>query len=204
MPLWDLIEPATESAAVAGVQPDSAAPCTPRDEEILGWTAPPTLRLSAWAAQGEAIVIRSRAPRWALGDWLCYGTRILGVRYSAASGVTGYSVQTLRNFAYVASRIPRARRNPNVSWSHHAMLAPLSDECQEAWLARLELEPLPWRAVRRMLDDAALRADHSTGRGRGGARGAGHPAPSPRAARATPGEHPTDFAADTFAAPHRD
>jgi hypothetical protein len=46
------------------------------------------------------------------------------------------------NMVYVASRFEIYRRRENLSWSHHATVAPLEVGEQEYWLARASAEKL--------------------------------------------------------------
>lgn len=55
----------------------------------------------------------------ALGDWLNYGENAYGEMYSQVMDETGFSLQTLTNDKYVASKIEIYRRREILSWSHH-------------------------------------------------------------------------------------
>jgi hypothetical protein len=83
-----------------------------------------------------------RCSQWWLGDWIKYGNAKFGERYSRAMKLTGYDVQSLMNMVYVASRFEISRRRENLSWSHHATLAPLDVAEQEHWLTRAIAEKL--------------------------------------------------------------
>jgi hypothetical protein len=83
-----------------------------------------------------------RCSQWWLGDWIKYGNAKFGERYSRAMKLTGYDVQSLMNMVYVASRFEISRRRENLSWSHHATLAPLDVAEQEYWLTRAIAEKL--------------------------------------------------------------
>lgn len=83
-----------------------------------------------------------RCSQWWLGDWIKYGNAKFGERYSRAMKLTGYDVQSLMNMVYVASRFEISRRRENLSWSHHATLAPLDLAEQEYWLTRAIAEKL--------------------------------------------------------------
>jgi hypothetical protein len=74
------------------------------------------------------------------------------------------------NMAYVASRFEFSRRRKNLSWSHHAEVAPLSTDEQEYWLniavekrlsvRRLRSELRAWRSK----GGAALRPENAASR----------------------------------------
>ncbi|MEA2332915.1 MAG: hypothetical protein QOH58_3053 [Thermoleophilaceae bacterium] len=104
--------------------------------------------MSDWLRQGQWLGTLARAGGWWLGDWLRYGNARYGERYRAAAAITGYDVQTLMNMAYVASRFEVSRRRENLSFSHHAELAPLPAEEQDRWLGRAEADALSVRALR--------------------------------------------------------
>ncbi len=76
----------------------------------------------------------ARCSPWLLGDWIRYGNYRWGEKYREAMRITGYDVQSLRNFAYVAGRIEPSRRRDDLSWSHHAEVCALTDAEQEQWL----------------------------------------------------------------------
>jgi len=100
--------------------------------EIWKWTA--AHRLSAWA----------------IADLLNYAERKWGETYAQAMDETGLSYGYLANIRSVASRISRKRRNPNLSFSHHAVVAylppdkqdTLLDYAEESRLSRDELRDL--------------------------------------------------------------
>jgi len=84
-----------------------------------------------------------------IGDWLVYGEthfsekgpisrRVSTPIYDAAVDVTGLDRRTLHNYAYVAQRVPAARRSLQLSWEHHRIVAKLPDLEQEHWLKLAE------------------------------------------------------------------
>jgi hypothetical protein len=80
--------------------------------------------------------------------------------------VTGYDVQTLMNYVYVATHVPPAERRTGVSWSHHAELAKFDKRTRSLWLDRCDLERLSVRDLRMLLrcdqrKPSAIRADVS-------------------------------------------
>lgn len=93
-----------------------------------------------WAAMGLQLQGLARSLHWLSGDWLNIGEREYGETYAQAIEATGYSAQTLMNAKYVCSRIPIERRRENLSYSHHAEVASLPAEEQEAWLDMAEKE----------------------------------------------------------------
>jgi hypothetical protein len=100
------------------------------------WIPAGKLDQPGWAAVGRRFGTVARCSQWWIGDWIRYGVAEWGEKYSEAARITGYDPGTLRNMAWVASQFDLSLRNDNLSWSHHALLAPLSLEDKRAWLAR--------------------------------------------------------------------
>jgi len=122
--------------------PQSAPSANPSELTRVGWTPSANLGLAEWSAVGRRFGEIGRCSQWWLGDWIKYGNAKFGERYSRAMKLTGYDVQSLMNMVYVASRFEISRRRENLSWSHHATLAPLDVAEQEYWLTRAIAEKL--------------------------------------------------------------
>lgn len=112
------------------------------------WRPRGELALADWTEQGRRFGTIGRAAGWWIGDWLQYGNAKFGERYSRASRITGYDVQTLMNMVYVASRVDVSQRRENLSWSHHAEVAALTPEDRDRWLSVAEAERLSVRCLR--------------------------------------------------------
>lgn len=78
------------------------------------------------------------AAQWAIGDALNYGSARYGEKYSQAMESTGHTYQALANYAWVSRAIPMESRNPNLSWTHHRVVAKLAPSDQIAMLAQAE------------------------------------------------------------------
>lgn len=117
----------------------------------VGWIASGELGYHDWLQQGSRLGLAGRNAAWWIGDWVRYGTARYGTKYSAAERVTGYDRQTLMNMVYVATRFEISRRRENLSWSHHAEVAPLDEQGQDRWLNRAVLERLSVRDLREEL-----------------------------------------------------
>jgi|SRR5580700_5512818 hypothetical protein len=108
----------------------------------VGWAPSVDMGLAEWSAVGRRFGEIGRCSQWWLGDWIHYGNAKFGERYSRAVRLTGYDVQSLMNMVYVASRFEIYRRRENLSWSHHATVAPLDISSQEYWLSRAVADKL--------------------------------------------------------------
>lgn len=91
-----------------------------------------------WATIGWRLARLSTACAWSLGDWLVFGAEAYGDRYKEAVTTTRLEYQTLRNYAWVASRFAAHRRRDGLSFQHHAEVASLPEPQQELWLQRAE------------------------------------------------------------------
>ena len=102
----------------------------------VAWTPPGDLAHPEWLATGRRLGTFGRCSQWWIGDWVRYGASKWGEKYTEAARITGYDGSSLRNMAWVASRFDVSLRNDKLSWSHHALLAPLDLDKQAYWLAR--------------------------------------------------------------------
>lgn len=91
-----------------------------------------------WETLGETLGRVARASGWWIGDWVNYGEAAYGEKYSQALEATGLEYGTLRNYAWVASRIEVSRRHDNLSFSHHFELAAMEPDIQDEWLDAAE------------------------------------------------------------------
>jgi hypothetical protein len=95
-----------------------------------------------WQEAGRWLKQCDGAIHWWIGDWLNYGERRYGEKYAKAAEATGFDYQTLVNDRNVAAKIEINRRRLNLSWSHHAEVAALPPDEQDALLAEAEAEGL--------------------------------------------------------------
>jgi len=106
----------------------------------VAWVPPVDLDPQGWAAAGRRFGAISRCSQWWIGDWIRYGARKWGEKYVQAARITGYDVASLRNIAWVASQFDVSLRSDKLSWSHHALLAPLETDEKVYWLERATAE----------------------------------------------------------------
>src|SRR5580692_980412 len=145
--------------------PQRAQSDQPSELTRVGWTPSANLGLAEWSAVGRRFGEIGRCSQWWLGDWINYGNAKFGERYSRAMKLTGYDVQSLMNMVYVASRFEISRRRENLSWSHHATLAPLEVGEQEHWLTRAAAEKLSVADLRVELRGSRRARDVGAGTG---------------------------------------
>jgi hypothetical protein len=142
-----LLEPwldQVERRRTAGGGAASAGGRVRRDLEAplgrISMILPPDLALPSWQAIGVRIGAFAGAPAWWLADWAAYGEDRYGAQYRQAVTSTGFTHQTLRNYAWVARRFEVSRRRDELSFAHHAEVAALADAEQDSWLDRAERE----------------------------------------------------------------
>jgi hypothetical protein len=119
----------------------------------------PGLTYDDWAGLGRRVAIVADSSTWWIGDWLVFGQHVYGNRYRSAAVETGLDYQTLRNYAWVASRFAPSRRRDGLSFGHHAEVAALSEDDQDAWLRRSLVERWSRNELRRRLRAARAKAE---------------------------------------------
>lgn len=142
----------------AGAPPASARPPLPGKVTPVSWEPHDTLGEREWLALGRHFGQVSRCSQFWLGDWLNYGERRWGKTYAQAARATGYDVRTLRNIAYVAGRVQVSLRNDGLSFTHHALVAPLPPDEQVRWLGFARAERLSVEDLK-----SAMRSEQRSG-----------------------------------------
>lgn len=92
-----------------------------------------------------------RASRWVWGDLLNHVDTHYGERYGEIAAHSELDYQSLAHCKVVADAIEFCRRRQNLSWAHHAEVAPLDVEQQEYWLAQSENRSWSRRELRARL-----------------------------------------------------
>jgi len=95
-----------------------------------------------WVEIGNTLQQMEKSVNWWVGDWLQYGERTYGEKYTQAVEATGMKAQTLMNYAWVASKVNLCVRRDSLSWSHHKEVASLPEPKQAQWLDTAEAEHL--------------------------------------------------------------
>jgi len=96
----------------------------------------PDLPYEKYEALGAALGLINRSCAWWIGDWLLFGEGAYRERFAQAIEATGLAEQTLLNRLWVCRSVPPSRREPSLSFSTHALVAPLSGRDQKTWLKR--------------------------------------------------------------------
>jgi len=81
-----------------------------------------TPTLKEWIEAGKALRKAEHRLQWWVGDWMNFGERKYGKTYKEAAKLTGFKEETLRDYAYVASRFQLSIRIDN-SFGHHQLVA---------------------------------------------------------------------------------
>ena len=139
---------ATELIAPSGTPLPPGRGCAPTR---IALNLRPGLAYEEWRKLGEHVAVVADASAWWIGDWLVFGQREYGNRYKQAIAATGLDYQTLRNYAWVAGRFAADRRRDTLSFGHHAEVAALGEDDQEAWLRRTVVEGWSRNELRRRL-----------------------------------------------------
>lgn len=90
-----------------------------------------------WLGPMQFALWCQRASPWWIGDMLNAGDQHFGEAFSQAC--EGHiSGDQLQRYESIARRVPPENRNPNLSWSSHAMVARLGDKGQRKLLKDAE------------------------------------------------------------------
>lgn len=92
-----------------------------------------------WVAMGKMLDDIAEGIQWWRGDHWRFGQRKYGESADQAAEL-GVDLHTLQNAAWVATQFPPERRRPELTHTHHTLLAGLPEDDQERWLDRAEQE----------------------------------------------------------------
>lgn len=106
----------------------------------------------AWAQAGQTLRVVEKGAQFAIGDFVLYGEAKYGEQAAQVLDASdGWSLSTIRNYAWLAERIPAsARRMDRLGIRHHQLVASLSAAKQRDWLERAaaDEEEQPWTVAR--------------------------------------------------------
>lgn len=114
-----------------------------------GLVIPDGFEFQQWEDIGRTIKVMNDGVQWWLGDWLNFGERKYGEKYSQALNDTEY--QAFQDVAWVARQFEISRRRENLTWSHHREAAPLEIEEQNKVLDAASAGKLSTRELRRLI-----------------------------------------------------
>ncbi len=109
----------------------------------------------AWAGVGSFLQTMERAIPFQIGDWLNLGERRFGEEHAQALEATGWKVKTIVKYAKVCDQMPLARRrsHPDLYFSHHAVVAPLTAKEQIHYLAAAAKEKLSVAELQHLVNE---------------------------------------------------
>jgi hypothetical protein len=87
-----------------------------------------------WEECGRRLRALEKGLQWCIGDWLRYGENRSWNDIGMAAIIVGVEKQTVKNATWVASVFDSSRRRDELSFSHHAEVAPLPVEQQDELL----------------------------------------------------------------------
>jgi len=103
------------------------------------------LPFAEWQEVGIQLRKIESGVNWWIGDWLRYGEHRYGETYAQAVEQTDLAYQTLANTVWVAGKIEPSRRREKLSFKHHAEVAALEPDEQDALLG--EAEHRKWNSM---------------------------------------------------------
>jgi hypothetical protein len=113
-----------------------------------GLTFSRAISIEEWTDFGKNLKKIEAALQWWIGDWLNYGEKKYGNKYTEALQLLEYEEKSLRNISSISKRIEMSRRRDNLSWSHHAEVAVLEPENQTKLLDWAEKEKVSVKELR--------------------------------------------------------
>jgi hypothetical protein len=94
------------------------------------------LSFEEWSGIGTWLETVDRAIQWWIGDWMAYGESRYGEQYVQAINATGWALATIKQYQWVAERVPVKNRRPELSFFHHREVADMPPDEQVAWLGK--------------------------------------------------------------------
>lgn len=148
--------------AVPAVQRREVFAVNERVAQPTALLLPNDLAYEEWQEIGRRLNLVTSASLWWWGDWVNYGEkRYEHGRYEEALTSSEYEYETLANASQVAREFEFGRRRPNLSWSHHQEVAPLSEAEQDRWLDEASAKGWSRNKLRQQLKQNRLAARHA-------------------------------------------
>ena len=119
----------------------------------LDLSSRPDLTFAEFQAIGIFLARVHDGTKFFLADWILEGERRFGEEFAQAITATGRSERTLLNWVWVARSVAPSRRRESLTFSHHAVVAPLEPDEQAQWLEQAEVEGLSTRELETAVRD---------------------------------------------------
>jgi hypothetical protein len=111
------------------------------------------LSFDEWSNIGAKVVPMAKTIGFVVGDWINYGESRYGEKYVEALRETKMTLETLKQFSYVARNIEKCRRLHVLDWSHHQVVAKIKNpDEQSRWLGIAENDRMSVRRLRRSIN----------------------------------------------------
>lgn len=131
---------------------------------------PEALEFQQWKDIGRKLLQCRESLQFWIGDWVNYGERTFGEKYSEAYKLLcqdgGYDESYVRKMASIAKLVPIVNRFTTLSFGHHAVVSSLGEKDQHKFLSIAEEERLSVRElnerIRLKLKDKAIVGVNST------------------------------------------
>lgn len=117
------------------------------------------LSFDEWDDLGTKLAPVGKSISFIIGDWINYGQKTFGDKYTEAISRTGMDYGYLRNIAYVARKVDLSCRHDNLGFEHHAVVAKLEPEEQQHWLDMADDNDLSVRRLRKSINLGRLATD---------------------------------------------
>ena len=111
------------------------------------------LSFEEWNAIGDQIIPMAKSIGFMVGDWINYGEKRYGEKYTEAIKRSGLTMETLKLYSHVARRIEMLNRSNVLDFTHHVVAARLKDpDQQQHWLKIAEEERMSVRRFKKSLN----------------------------------------------------
>lgn len=111
------------------------------------------LSFEEWNAIGDQIIPMAKSIGFMVGDWINYGEKRYGEKYTEAIKRSGLTMETLKLYSHVARRIEMLNRSNVLDFTHHIVAARLKDpDQQQHWLKIAEEEKMSVRRFKKSLN----------------------------------------------------
>lgn len=109
-----------------------------------------------WEECGKFIKKAEQSIQFWVGDWINYGEKSYGNKYTKALETTDYEQATLHNTSYVARKVEPSLRSEDLTFSHHKEVAPLKPKEQKEFLDKAEKDKLSVSELKVLIKEKRL------------------------------------------------